>query len=123
MDMQLILKKHQEWLNNDPGGKHANLWGDNYLWGASLRDAYLEGANLRDANLRVKNPLTTSHAFIAEILFRESTNFKERSWAGSVLISIDWCWNDFFENCPKPMVSWAKKILCDKWPEFEERFK
>jgi hypothetical protein len=71
----------------------------------------------------VKHPPTDSHCFIAEILFIESTNFKERSWAGSIKISMDWCWKDFLNNCPKSMIVWADKILCDKWPEFKEKFK
>jgi len=41
----------------------------------------------------------------------------------SILISIYWCWSDFKENCPKSMIAWAKKILCSKWEEFEEKFK
>ncbi len=106
----------------------ADLGGGAYLGGANLGGAYLRGANLRGANLRgayleVKHPPINSHCFIAEILFRESKDFKERSWAGSIEISTDWCWNDFFINCPKSMIVWAKKILCGKWKEFEEKFK
>ena len=100
----------------------ANLRGAN-LRGANLWDADLSAANLRGANLNVKIPPTNSHYFIAEILFRESKNFKERSWAGSIKISTDWCWDDFKKNCPKSMIAWAKKILCSKWTEFEEKFK
>jgi len=105
----------------------ANLYGAN-LYRADLNGANLNGANLTDANLYranldVKNPPINDHSFVSEILFREATNFKERSLAGLVRISTDWCWDNFLDNCPKPMITWAKKILVGKWPEFKEKFK
>ena len=100
----------------------ANLRGVN-LTGANLTGADLDRANLTGADLDVKNPPINDHSFVSEILFRESTNYKQRSWAGSIKISTDWCWGDFLDNCPKPMITWAKKILVGKWPEFEEKFK
>lgn len=45
-----ILDKHKKWLNDEPGGERANLWGAD-LWGADLRGADLRGANLWGANL------------------------------------------------------------------------
>ena len=55
-----ILKRHQKWIIDEPGGERAdlqganlqgaNLWGAN-LWEADLREADLRGANLGDANL------------------------------------------------------------------------
>ena len=137
MNIKLILENHKRWLLNGNDGERANLEGAN-LWRASLEGANLEGAdleganllgadlrraNLRGADLRVRKPPIDSHTFIAEILFRESKNFKERSWAGSIMISVDWCWDDFFKECPKSMIVWGKKILCGKWKEFEEKFK
>ena len=156
-ELNIIIEKHQKWLNKEPGGEQAdlsvadlrvadlrkadlrkaNLIGANLigacldganLIGANLYGACLDGANLRGtcldgANLDVKHPPSNSHEFIAEVLFRESNNFKERTWAGCIKISTDWCWYDFLNNCSEEMISWAKKILCDKWPEFEERFK
>ena len=93
------------------------------LEGAYLRGADLEGANLGGANLDVKTPPQTDHYFISEILFRESKTFKQRSFAGCVRISYDWCWNEFIEESPKTMIVWARKILCDKWPEsFTDKF-
>ena len=206
-ELNIIIEKHQKWLNKEPGGEQANLR-EADLSGANLRGTCLDGANLREAdlsgadlceadlsgadlygadlcvanlrkadlrkanliganlygacldgaNLRgtcldgadlreadlsgadlcganfygtcldgadldVKHPPSNSHEFIAEVLFRESNNFKERTWAGCIKISTDWCWYDFLNNCSEEMISWAKKILCDKWPEFEERFK
>jgi hypothetical protein len=112
--------------------ENANLESTNFrganFGNANLKNANLENANLWNANfwganLDVKIPSINSHHFIAEILFRESKNFKERSWAGSIQISTDWCWNDFKKNCPKQMIVWAQKILCSKWPEFEREFK
>ena len=112
MNIKLVLEKHKKWLDNKEGGERADLQG-----------ADLRRADLRGADLRVKTPPNDSHQFIAEILFREANNFKERSWAGSIKISTDWCWDDFLKNCPEPMIAWAKKILCSEWKEFEEKFK
>ena len=64
-----ILEKHKKWLNDEPGGERANLWGANLrganlrgadlwgadLWGADLRGADLRGANLWGADLRGAN--------------------------------------------------------------------
>ena len=51
-----VLEKHKKWLNDEPGGKRADLQGTDLrgadLWGADLREADLRGANLREANLR-----------------------------------------------------------------------
>ena len=51
-----ILELHQKWLNEEPGGERADLWGADLrganLWRAGLRGADLRGANLREANLR-----------------------------------------------------------------------
>ena len=45
-----ILELHQKWINKEPGGERANLWGADLrganLWGADLRGADLWGADL-----------------------------------------------------------------------------
>ena len=46
-----VLEKHKKWLNDEPGGEGANLWGVN-LRGANLREADLRRADLQKANLR-----------------------------------------------------------------------
>ena len=46
IDLKTILEKHRLWLNNEDGGKMADL-----RW-ANLREADLRWANLREANLR-----------------------------------------------------------------------
>ena len=46
-----VLELHRKWINDEPGGKRADLRGA-YLWRADLRGAYLRGANLWRANLR-----------------------------------------------------------------------
>ena len=67
IDLKTILEKHKMWLNNEDGGKMADLrgadlrvadlrvadlsWAD--LRWANLRGADLRGANLRGADLRV----------------------------------------------------------------------
>ena len=54
-ELEEILKLHKMWLNNEEGGKRANLSYSNLsysnLSGADLRGAYLRGADLRGADL------------------------------------------------------------------------
>ena len=50
MDLKQILELHKKWLNNEAGGKRANLRRAD-LRGANLRRADLRGANLRGADL------------------------------------------------------------------------
>ena len=51
MDLKQILELHKKWLNNEAGGKRADLSGAN-LRGTDLSGADLRGADLRDADLR-----------------------------------------------------------------------
>ena len=55
MDLKQILELHKKWLNNEDGGKRADLSGADlrsaYLSGAYLSGAYLSGADLRGADL------------------------------------------------------------------------
>ena len=50
-ELEVFLRKHKLWLEDDPEGERANLSGAN-LSGADLSGANLSGANLRDADLR-----------------------------------------------------------------------
>ena len=54
-----ILDKHQKWLNGEPDGERANLYGANLyganLYCADLRGADLNGADLNGADLRWAN--------------------------------------------------------------------
>ena len=61
MDLKQILELHKKWLNNEAGGKRAELRGANLcradlrraeLRGADLCEAYLRGADLCEAYLR-----------------------------------------------------------------------
>ena len=53
-ELKEILDNHKKWLNDEPGGKKADLsFAD--LCGADLRFANLRFANLRFANLRFAN--------------------------------------------------------------------
>ena len=63
-ELNMILDKHEKWLNNGDGGKMAKLCGSDLsgatliganLCGADLSGANLSGANLRGANLRGAN--------------------------------------------------------------------
>ena len=49
-ELQTIIENHKKWLNNEPGGKIADLSGAN-LSGADIRWANLSGADLSGANL------------------------------------------------------------------------
>ena len=55
MDLKQILELHKKWLNDEDGGKRANLRRADLsgadLSGANLRRADLSGADLRDADL------------------------------------------------------------------------
>lgn len=64
------------------------------LSGANLIDADLRGANLRGAYLRDAQLNWQSHDILAEIL-RDAGH---RRIAGLVLISLDWCWDDFLHE-------------------------
>ena len=50
-ELKTMLEKHKLWLDDEEGGKRADLEDAN-LEGADLRDADLRGANLRGANLQ-----------------------------------------------------------------------
>ena len=54
MDLKQILELHKKWLNNEDGGKRANLRGAD-LRGADLSGANLSGANLSGADLSRAN--------------------------------------------------------------------
>ena len=104
----------------------ARLCGSN-LAGANFDRTNLGGANFCRANLKCTNldvdvPPTKSHDFIAEILLRENHKYS-REVAGLILVSMDWCWNDFLNYFDKNKIAWAKKVLCSKWEIFEEKFK
>ena len=45
-ELKSVLEKHKKWLNNEDGGKRADLYN------TDLRGADLSGANLRNADLR-----------------------------------------------------------------------
>ena len=94
------------------------------LSGANLSRANLSRADLRGANLRVKTPPLTDRYFISEILKREARkDYKKLSFAGFIRINLELCWYNVSEwNIPKNMIVWARKVLCKKWPEFEEQF-
>ena len=64
--------------------------------GANLTGADLSGAFLRGADLSGAEVSWQSHDMIAEILRRAAgANPARRMLAGLVLISRDWCWDEF----------------------------
>ena len=70
-ELQAIIENHKKWLNNEPGGKIANLkWAD--LRGADLSGANLSGANLSGANL---SGAYLSGANLSDISYNENTAF------------------------------------------------
>ena len=58
-ELQVFLRKHKLWLEEQPGGERANLYGADLrganLYGANLYGANLYGADLRGADLRGAN--------------------------------------------------------------------
>lgn len=53
-ELNVILEKHQKWLQGEPGGERANLQMANLQW-VDLQEANLQWANLQWANLRGAN--------------------------------------------------------------------
>ena len=80
-----------------PADRLPEEWRPNIdLRGADLSGADLSGADLRGADLSGASLNWQSHALIAEILFRKAgDDIARRMVAGLVLISRDWCWNQF----------------------------
>jgi hypothetical protein len=98
----------------------ANLHGAN-LHGAVLTEADLGEANLSEADLTESNLSEAdftkaklnwrSHDMIAELLRRAAGNkVSRRMLAGLVLVSRDWCWEEFL-NLSHPEREWALGVL------------
>ena len=87
--------------------KYANLRGAN-LGGACFVGADLSNTNLEGAILNWQ-----SHPLIAVILLQHN----ERRLAGLVLVSTDWCWDDFKDNLSKDEWDAGTKIL-SAWAGF-----
>jgi hypothetical protein len=86
------------------------------LRGAKLMDAKLDGANLIGAKLEGATLNWQSHDLIAEILRRAAGDDAEkRKIAGLILVSRDWCWEEFL-SLNDPMTEWALKEL-SVWAE------
>ena len=83
------------------------------LYGANLYRANLDGANLYGANLDGAKLNWQSHALIAEILRRNAgDDVKKRMVAGMILISRDWCWDDFLSlKIDRSLRKWALTTL------------
>ena len=93
----------------------ANLIGANLSWanlsGANLSGANLSWANLSGANLYGARLNWTSHDLLSAILFRAAgDDVEKRSLAGLVLVSRDWCWDEFLA-LEHPLREWALGVL------------
>ena len=101
---------------------HADLSGAD-LRGAHLRGAHLRGADLNWAQLNgVKNPPVSSHEFLAEVLRQAAgADYERRSVAGLVLVSREWCWQQFGAvaqaHWSPELRAWIAETL-SPWPEF-----
>ena len=74
---------------------------------ADLARADLHRANLAGANLRGASLSWISHDLTAELLFRAAgDNVELRKIAGLILVSRDWCWDDFIK-INDPLAIWA----------------
>ena len=85
------------------------------LQGANLRYADLRSANLRSADLAdIKSINWSSHDLLAEILLRAAgQDIGKRMVAGLILVSRDWCWEEF-SKIEHPQRDWAIAELA-KW--------
>ena len=90
------------------------------LRSANLRSADLGYADLRSANLRsadladIKSINWSSHDLLAEILLRAAgQDIGKRMVAGLILVSRDWCWEEF-SKIEHPQRDWAIAELA-KW--------
>ena len=78
---------------------------------ADLRGADLQGTDLRDADLTNIKINWMSHDLITEILRQNAKNdIIKRQIAGLILVSKDWCWEDFLK-IDIPEKEWALEIL------------
>ena len=96
------------------------------LSGADLYEANLYEANLYEANLYGADLFRitvswTSHDLVAEILKRAAhQDVPRRMIAGLVLVSRDWCWNEFLAaDIPANLRKWALTEL-RKWVKAED---
>ena len=88
----------------------ASLNGAN-LYRASLNGADLTGASLNGASLNGASLNWSSHDLIAEILRQAAgTDPDKRMLAGLLLVSRDWCWEDFLA-INHPLAPWAIEVL------------
>ncbi len=85
-----ILKLHKAWVTGIGEGKCA----------------YLRSANLYGATLNWQ-----SHAILGELLQRSASTLDQRSVAGVVSKSTDWCWDDFEREFSDDQKAWAKSVL------------
>jgi hypothetical protein len=78
------------------------------LYGADLYGADLYGADLYGAKIA-----WTSHTVVAELLKRAAEiDVEKRKIAGLILISTDWCWEDFLALKISPKLKkWALDTL------------
>jgi hypothetical protein len=90
----------------------ANLSSAN-LSSADLSRANLSSANLSSANLYRAKFNFQSHTLIAEVLRRAAgEDVEKRKVAGLILVSPDWCWDQFTANCSgDPLFGWALEVL------------
>lgn len=82
-----------------------------YLAGADLVGSHLFGADLRHSNLVGAKINWNSHDLIAELLRRAAgSDVERRKIAGLILISRDWCWDQFLA-IDSPLRDWALDTL------------
>ena len=104
-----IIEKHRKWLENEEGGKRANLIDAN-LSGAYLSDANLSDANLIDANLSGANLIDAnlsdanlSGAYLSDANLSDA-NLSDANLSDAKLSGAS-------GNCAE-----IKAIQCDLWP-------
>ena len=101
-EIKKVLDSHQKWINDEDGGKRANLrWAD--LSCANLSGAKLSRADLREANLR-----------LADLRWADlrGANLRLADLRGTNLSGADLRWADLDLSC-FPLWCGGSKFKCD----------
>jgi hypothetical protein len=82
--------------------------------GASFDGASFDGASFDGASFYGAKLSWSSHDILSEILrLAAQGNVERRKVAGLILVSRDWCWEEFLGLASDPHFAWAMDVLAD----------
>lgn len=88
----------------------ARLW-EATLSGADLSNSNVTGAEFYTTGLKGVLPNWQAHDLVAAILFNAAgQDVEKRKVAGTVALSVDWCWTQFL-RVSDPLTGWALGVL------------